>query len=234
LKLGGKREPFSLEIGPNSIQDNACRGALEIGGEEIAWDLKYRSHFHATLSDKGWLGFSRTPHSDAVFSGEIRFGDKVYRGDPLGVGVQGHNCGCRHRNFWTWMHACFPQPDGHFSTLESLVYEIPLGLVFRKAVLWHQGRATVFRKLQESHRDRKQMQWNFIAQSSDSTLEVTVDGADGVHRVPYTKTDCRGTFEAANNSRAKANVKLRFGRTAQMEFSTAHDAVLEMAGDYRV
>ena len=141
--------PFSLEIGANRIDEDSCCGAIDVRGQRIGWDLRYRSHFGVTLSNKGWIGFSRTPHSDAVFSGEIRFGDRVFRGEPLGAGVQGHNCGFRHRHFWTWMHGCFPQPDGSISTLEALVYEMPLGLRFRKVILWHQGQAHVFRRVRE-------------------------------------------------------------------------------------
>ena len=74
------------------------------------------------------------------------------KGDPLGFGVQGHNCGYRHRSFWTWAHAYFPRPDGPPSTLEALVYDMPFGLVFRKAVLWHEGKQHVFRNLRESQR----------------------------------------------------------------------------------
>lgn len=234
LNLGPRHGPFLLEIGPNRVEEDACRGAIEARGRRISWDLRYRSHFGVTLSNKGWIGFSRTPHSDAVFSGEIRFGDRVFRGDPLGVGVQGHNCGFRHRNFWTWMHACFPQSDGSISTFEALVYEMPLGLRFRKAILWHRGRAHVLRKLRESYRDREGLRWTFRAMSAAGMVEVDVDGSGiSLHRLPYAKADCSGTFEVSNNSRAGALVRLHL-RDCQypMEFATDGGAVVEMTGDY--
>src|ERR1017187_3008296 len=185
-RQAGTKSPFFIEIGPNHIEEDTCRGAIVVRGQPISWDLHYRSHFGVTLSHKGWIGFSRTPHSDAVFSGEIRFGDRVFRGEPLGVGLQGHNCGFRHRNFWTWLHACFPQPDGSISTLEALVYEMPLGLVFRKAILWHQGRAHMFRKLRESCRDRKELRWSFSARSAEGSIEVYMEGGGAsLHRLPY-------------------------------------------------
>ena len=140
LRLSAKRQsPFELELAGNSIGENFCRGDLNLDGHAITWDLRYRSTFHVTLSSKGWIGFSRTPHSDALFSGRITLDGRVFEGDPLGFGVQGHNCGYRHRNFWTWAHAYFPRPNGQASTLEALVYEMPLGLLFRRAVLWHEG-----------------------------------------------------------------------------------------------
>ncbi len=200
-----------LRLGANRIDEDSCRGAIEVRGQKIGWDLRYGSHFGITFSNKGWIGFSRTPHSDAVFSGEIRFGDRIFRGEPLGFGVQGHNCGFRHRHFWTWMHACFPQPDGSLSTLEALVYEMPLGLRFRKAILWHQGRAHIFRKLRESCRDREGLRWTFIATSSAGTIEVDVDGSGiSLHRLPYIKTDCSGTFEVSNNSRSHCATESAF------------------------
>src|SRR5258708_10851507 len=84
---------FFMGIGENRIGENECRGRIEVGGQRTCWDLQYRSSFRAELSSKGWIGFSRTPHSDAVFSGEIALNDRSFRGEPLGYGMQGHNCG---------------------------------------------------------------------------------------------------------------------------------------------
>src|SRR5260370_42067916 len=54
-----------FELGENRIAENECRGRLEVDGHRIWWDLRYRSSFRMELSSKGWIGFSRTPHSDA-------------------------------------------------------------------------------------------------------------------------------------------------------------------------
>jgi len=225
---------FFLEAGPNRVEENRCRGAIEVRGRQISWDLAYRSHFGATMSNKGWIGFSRTPHSDATFSGEIRLGERVFRGEPLGIGLQGHNCGFRHRNFWTWMHACFPQPDGSISTLEALVYEMPIGLVFRKAILWHQGTEYRFRKIGESRRDRGTLRWNFLATSAAGSVAVELDGGgSSLHQLPYAKTDCSGTFEVSNNSRARAQLRMKLRNSGgTMELTSDGGAVLEMTGDY--
>jgi len=155
------KAPFHFRTGENAIEEDSCRGALEVDGHAISWNLRYRSTFHVTLSDRGWIGFSRTPHSDAIFSGQITLDRQVFAGELLGFGVQGHNCGYRHRNFWTWTHAYFSRPGQSATTLEALVYEMPLGLIFRKAVLWHDGQEYVFRKLRESGGGRESMQWNF-------------------------------------------------------------------------
>lgn len=223
---------FSLAIGPNRIEENGCRGAMEARGTKIWWDLMYRSHFATTISNKGWIGFSRTPHSDAEVRGEIRFDGRVHRGSPLGIGVQGHNCGYRHRNLWTWTHACFAQTDGTISTLEALVYEMPLGLRFRKAVLWHGGRAYFFRRLREHPRDMAALRWGFAGGSKAGTIEVDVDGSGAsLHRLPYVKTDCSGMFEVSNNSRASARVLARLGDNPAFELATEGGAVLEMTGE---
>src|SRR5208337_4250550 len=65
------QNPFHLRIGASEIGENSCRGSLEVDGHAISWDLHWRSTFRLTLSNKGWIGFSRTPHSDALFSGQI-------------------------------------------------------------------------------------------------------------------------------------------------------------------
>jgi len=224
--------PFHLRIGKQGIEDNSCQGALEVEGHSISWDLHYQSTFRTTLSDKGWIGFSRTPHSDARFSGRITLDDRSFAGDPVGFGLQGHNCGYRHRNFWTWAHAYLPWPDGRVSTVEALVYDMPFGLVFRKAVLWHEGKAHVFRSLKEKKREPEHLQWEFRCVSRGGLqMEVALDGrGSNLHRLPYLKTDCAGSFEVANNSLAKATVRLlQPGRPIE-ELQTKTGAVVEMAG----
>ncbi len=227
-----KQTPFHFRTGNNEIGENSCRGALQVEGHEISWDLQYRSTFRVTLSSKGWIGFSRTPHSDALFSGRITLDGRSFEGNPIGYGVQGHNCGYRHRNFWTWTHAYFPGSGAHPSTFEALVYEMPFGLVFRKGVLWHEGQQHEFRNLQEITRDPGQLTWKFRSSTKDGyRLEADIDGPEpSTHRLPYVKTDCSGSFEVANNSLARAVLRLeRLGQPVET-LETTTGAVLEMVG----
>ena len=223
--------PFHFRVGDNTIEENSCRGALNVDGHQVAWDLRYRSTFRTTLSSKGWIGFSRTPHSDAIFSGEITFDGRSFAGDPLGFGVQGHNCGYRHRNFWTWAHAYFPRAGKPATTLEALTYEMPFGLVFRKAVLWHEGEPHVFRNLKETV-DHKTMQWEFACSGRNGMrLQAAIDGRGPyVHLLPYVKTDCSGTFEVANNSLASASLLLEISGRTPTKLETEDGAVLEIVG----
>ncbi len=225
--------PFFLEMGENRIGESECRGRIEARGHRIGWDLRYRSNFRLELSSKGWIGFSRTPHSDAVFSGEIMLDDRKFRGEPLGYGMQGHNCGYRHRSFWTWTHLHFRDAGSHGSTFEALVYEMPFGLIFRGAALWHEGKKYDFRKLSASARDPRQLLWRLeCSDERGARVEVEIRGREGyVHRLPYVKTDCSGRFEVANDSLAHARLVLQLpGRTAE-ELSTDSGAALEMVGD---
>jgi hypothetical protein len=224
--------PFHFRIGNNAIDENSCCGALNVEGRSVSWELRYRSTFHVTLSDKGWIGFSRTPHSDAIFSGKIALDGRSFMGDPVGYGVEGHNCGYRHRKLWSWAHAYFARPEGPPSALEALVYEMPFGLFFRKAVLWHQGEQHVFRNLREVKRNQKNLQWDFRGSTREGfEIEAAFDG-DGtsMHRLPYVKTDCTGSFEVANNSLALAMLvsRRRSGPAEKLETTTG--AVLEMTG----
>jgi len=238
LDLSLRREnPFHFRIDNNEIGENFCRGALQIDGQAISWDLRWHSSFRVTLSSKGWIGFSRTPHSDALFSGQITINGRCFEGNPLGTGVQGHNCGYRHRTFWTWTHAYFPSSDrqsgaGQASTLEALVYEMPFGLTFRKAVLRHEGEQHEFRNLREFGRDADEFRWNFrCANREGFRLEASIDGTGpSIHRLPYVKTDCSGRFEVSNNSLASAMLRLeRPGRPVETMKSSS-GAVLEMVG----
>jgi len=221
-----------LAVAQNAISEDSCRGRLQVKGHEISWELRYGSSFRTTLSSKGWIGFSRTPHSDAIFSGQIILDGRKFEGQPIGFGVQGHNSGYRHRNFWKWTHAYFSHPGSTPSTLEALVYEMPLGLVFRKCVLWHEGREYVLRNLQEAAREPGALEWNFRCSGKDAIqLEVAIDGrGPGIHRLPYLKTDCSGTFEVLNNSLSSAVIRLQRPGGHTEELRTEHGAVLEFAG----
>ncbi len=224
--------PFFLEIGENRIGENECRGRIEVAGQRICWELRYRSSFRAELSSKGWIGFSRTPHSDAVFSGEIALNDRIFRSEALGYGMQGHNCGYRHRHFWTWTHIHFPSARGQGSTFEALAYEMPFGLIFRKAVLWHDGERYTFRKFSESVRDSRQFSWKLeCTDARGAHVELSVRGRERfVHRLPYVKTNCSGRFEVANDSLALARMVLQLPGRAAEELITDSGAALEMVG----
>jgi hypothetical protein len=221
--------PFHCRAAESGIEEGRCWGDLRPDGHHISWNLRIHSHFGAKLSDKGWIGFSRSPHSDTAFSGEIIFDGRKVSGQPLGFGVQGHNCGYRHRSYWRWMHAYFPQSDGG-STLEALVYDLPLGMVFRNAILWHHGKATPIHKIKELEiaRSIEKLRWRFSGElASGAPIEAIIDGvAPGIHELPYTRTDGSGTFPVSNASLARAIVTL--GQRETLETETG--AVLEMGG----
>jgi hypothetical protein len=226
------QNPFHFRIGNNGIEENSCRGALEVDGHTVSWDLQYRSTFRVTLSDKGWIGFSRTPHSDALFSGQIILDGRTFAGEALGFGLQGHNCGYRHRGFWTWTHAYFLRPSGVATTLEALVYDMPLGLFLREAVLWHEGERYVFRSLRENKAAPGEFAWKFRGSTKDGLqLDANVDGTGpGMHHLPYVKTNCSGSFEVTNNSLARASLRLQQGDGSAEVLETASGAVLERVG----
>ena len=62
-------------------------------------------------------------------------------------------------------------------------------------------------------------------------LEVALDGCGtGMHRLPYIKTDCRGTLEVMNNSLARATLRLKPRGRLIETLETTTGAVLEMGG----
>jgi hypothetical protein len=235
FQLSRRSDPFHFQHGANVIEENFCRGALRVDGHDISWNLQYSSTFHTTLSSKGWIGFSRTPHSDAVFFGHIALDGRRWESSPLGFGLQGHNCGYRHRTYWTWAHAFFSQPGGQPSTLEALIYDMPFGLVFRRSVLWHKGKEHVFSHVRERISERCPMNWCYRARSKNGLrLDATLDGSGpALHVLPYVKTDCSGTFEVSNNSLARAVVCLQHADGSSETLETKTGAVLEMGGQIR-
>ena len=233
LELTRRRElPFHFHIAENGIERDTCWGDLHVGAHSVSWKLRYGSNFGVVLSDKGWIGFSKSPHSNALFSGEITLDGSKFAGEPLGFGVQGHNSGYRHRTYWRWMHAYFPASEGTASTLEALVYDLPFGMVFRKAILWHKGSATILRRFKEIEieRESSNLKWKFSALGAKgSPIEVTVGAqAPVIHELPYARTDCSGTFRVSNASLANAVVS--FGNNSSELLETNGGAVLEMGG----
>ena len=232
LSRGGQ-SPFSLHTGEGEIDENSCRGVLNVEGHSITWNLQYRSTFRVTLSHKGWIGFSCTPHSDAVFSGEITLDGRKFSGDSLGFGVQGHNCGYRHRDFWAWTHAYFPAHAARPSTLEALTYNMPFGMTFRKVVLWHEGVQHVFRGFQNASVSPDPMFWRFACRKKDMVLRAEISGSGpSLHRLPYAKTNCSGTFEVLNNSLASGSIQIQRPDSRVEQLETATGAVLEIGGNY--
>ena len=111
---------------------------------------------------------------------------------------------------------------------------MPLGLRFRRAVLWHGGKAHVFRRLEMIRRDRVNLQWAIrCADKRDGlALTATFDGGGcSAHRLPYLKTDCSGTFEVANNSLARGALEITQPGRPPVRFQTDTGAVVEMVGD---
>jgi len=221
--------PFSFRIADCGVEHNACWGSLHLDGHSLSWKLRYQSNFGVVLSDKGWIGFSQSPHSDATFSGQINFNGHCFNGEPLGLGIQGHNCGYRQRTYWRWMHAYFWDSRANPSTFEALIYDMPFGLTFRNAIWWYQGKPSVLRRIQESAivNDSTHLRWTLSGTSADgSPIEVRAEASDSeIHRLPYAKTDCSGTFPVTNASLARA--QMRFGGEI---LETATGAVLEMGG----
>ncbi len=231
VRLSGRDDPLAFAIGESQINENSCRGSVDAEGHRVSWDLRYHSTFGTTLSNKGWIGFSRTPHSDARFAGKIMLDGQRFEGDPLGFGVQGHNCGYRHRSFWRWTHAYFHRASGPPSTMEALVYDMPLKFVFRRAVLWHDGKPHVFRNLRE-FTGQDDFAWSFrCSVQGDLQLEAAVDGTGpSIHRLPYVRTDCWDAFEVVNNSLSKATARLKWPDGHVEELQTENGAVLEIVG----
>jgi hypothetical protein len=62
-------------------------------------------------------------------------------------------------------------------------------------------------------------------------VEAAVDGGGGsLHRLPYVKTNCSGTFEVSNNSLASGRLYLRRDGREEEAIIANGGAVLEMVG----
>lgn len=238
LSISSSASPLLFEHGQNRITHDNCRGRVTARGRTVEWNLRYRSTAGFVMSNVGWIGFSRTPHSDAVFEGEVTIdgecvSGKPESGRPLGYGLQGHNCGFRHRHLWTWAHGIHRDETGAMTTFEALEYEIAPLLYFRRGLLWHNGRLHRLKGFRTVERNRGKMAWEFSCQEQQSGLSVRVrldGGGQSLHRLPYTRTDCSGTFEVSNNSLANGNILIDHPGRPGVELDFNAGSVLEMVG----
>ena len=61
---------FTFGVNDNGIEEDCCRGALEVDGHAISWNLRYRSTFRVDLEQIKAGSASRAPHIPThVFSG---------------------------------------------------------------------------------------------------------------------------------------------------------------------
>jgi len=113
-----------------------------------------------------------------------------------------------------------------------LIYDLPLGLVFRKAVLWHKGTRYIFRGLKDVQTRDTNLSWQFRASGSGVKLEFSVGASEpNIHQLAYEKTDGSGTFKVLNSSLAHARLSLQRPDQACEELETATGAVIEIGGD---
>jgi len=80
--------------------------------------------------------------------------------------------------------------------------------------------------------NRAEMQWEFQCRGRDGLqLDASVDGrGPSLHRVPYLKTNCSGSFEVTNNSLASAKVVVTHEDGSAETLQTSSGAVLEIVG----
>ena len=115
------QSPFHFRIGDNWHRRRFLQGIF--GGGRARDLLEPALPFHISRDAEqqrlDWF-LANAALRRGFFRRRSRSMAGAFAGDPLGFGVQGHNCGYRHRNFWTWTHAYFPRSGQPASTLEAL------------------------------------------------------------------------------------------------------------------
>ncbi len=138
-----------LSLQKTKSRRDVAGGNLLVHEHSISWNLRLSSQFGFVLSNKAWIGFSkflRTPMRPfpVSFSSMGRFSVESRL-----------RLACKSTTVDTvtelrrWTRAYFLGTNGGPSTLEALVYELPLGMTFRKVVLWHPGKKIQLRKMNE-------------------------------------------------------------------------------------
>ena len=109
---------------------------------------------------------------------------------------------------------------------------MPMGLVFRRAILWHEGQSLDFRGLRETTVNPNEFAWSLSGGAEGGPrFDATFEGnGPSLHHLPYLKTDCSGSFEVLNNSLANAAVRMTWPGGRIEELRTNGGAVLEIGG----
>ena len=93
---------------------------------------------------------------------------------------------------------------------------------------------TIYQQLQLQRMRRELIQRNQLFEvitENAADMIAVIDGAGpSIHRLPYVKTDCTGSFEVTNNSLSRAVLRLERQGRSKETLETTIGAVLEMVG----
>jgi hypothetical protein len=110
-QLAYRDNPFTVRIGPCTLESGRMTGMLEAAGTPVTWDLVYTpvteplEPLPEAFYRAGWVGTKLVvPHPFLLAGGKIEIGGRTFilNGDP---GEHGHVWGRRHAAEWLWFHA---------------------------------------------------------------------------------------------------------------------------------
>jgi hypothetical protein len=83
LQLSSRRQlPFHLRIAESGIEEGTCWGEPQGGRARDFVEAAVSLAVRRGAERQGWIGFSKSPHSNALFSGEIHLTAGLFPGRP--------------------------------------------------------------------------------------------------------------------------------------------------------
>ncbi|HEY1458202.1 MAG TPA: hypothetical protein VGF15_06755, partial [Solirubrobacteraceae bacterium] len=115
-QLKASREPFSLQIAENTLDDHGMRGSFQ----DVSFDLRWQPRLGAYEHVHPFLRRARIaktvlclPHADLQVSGTIALPGRELRLERA-RGGQAHLWGSKHATRWAWLHCNdLRDPDGN-------------------------------------------------------------------------------------------------------------------------
>ena len=228
------KEHLSVEIGSHlRIDEEGARGSIEYGGHTVALDLRMRGEQAPILLFPSTMVRGRfpkqklvTPRPDLVFEGTV-----TVDGKPVDVrgwrGMQGHNWGRGHSDFYAWGHCNLWDRTDDDLVLEAASARVKVGPVMTPLVtlvcLRHRGVRYDFTGPVQMVRNRGEVtgrRWHFAAHDGAVRVEadVSAQSSDFVG-LYYPNPDGQMTY-CLNTKIGTARVRLEVPGRGAMDWIT--------------
>lgn len=182
-----KSEPFSLRMGPSSLESGRMTGMIEAEGAPVTWDLVFEpvtdslQYLPESFYKTSWVSSKLLiPHPFLLLGGKIQIRDHsfILNNDP---GHQGHVWGSRHAAEWIWFHcSSFVREGGEpisgyitgITAQQHLLGRLLLPPLSFGHLVWNENHLQLRPAMTWKH--RWQGTWKWTGKSGEEDVSVSV------------------------------------------------------------
>ena len=227
------REAFDVRAGRVRFRDGRVEGAVSMDGHEVEWELDFTTDAPPLVpfpsermyadSMPYWKFVS--PHPDSRFQGKYRVDGQDVVVDGW-HGMQGHNWGKRHTEFYAWGH-CNQWDDADELVFEGASGQPKIGPVMAPMVsmffVYHRGVRYSFNEpkyLLKTKADVTLRRWEFSAENDLARVEGAIHAStDDFVGLRYENPDGKMTY-CLNSKIADARIRFAVEGRPPIEATT--------------